>query len=41
MFLTEMLVTFVSAFPVMVGLSLSFLSLFPLGHLSSVKLEHL
>lgn len=32
--------TFVSVFPVMVELRLSLLSLFPLVHLDSVKLEH-
>lgn len=39
-FLTGMLVTFVSAFPIMVELRLRFLSLFPFVHLDSVKLVH-
>lgn len=39
-FLAGMPVTFVSAFPIMVELRLSFLSLFPLVHLDSVKVEH-
>lgn len=39
-FCTGMLVTFVSAFPIVVELRQSFLSLFPPVHLDSSKSEH-